>query len=157
MRKLIHTHFASQASGIELNFNVKIAAQAQEHRKMTEMNLEAPVLLPGYMLYMEAVREFVKPEIIERKETKSPFTGNPTKRAKSVDYPRNKTRFRNNTREKDRSHSHFAPNTTVNRTRSRTPVEMYGQEGKQLDTLRVSFSDTRCKLCNLLGHQARNC
>ena len=65
MRKLIHTHFASQASGIELNFNVKIAAQAQEHRKMTEMNLEAPVLLPGYMLYMEAVREFVKPEIIE--------------------------------------------------------------------------------------------
>jgi hypothetical protein len=157
MRKLIHTHFASQASGIELNFNVKIAAQAQEHRKMTEMNLEAPVLLPGYMLYMEAVREFVKPEIIERKETKSPFTGNPTKRAKSVDYPRSKTRFRNNTREKDRSHSHFAPNTTVNRTRSRTPVEMYGQEGKELDTLRVSFSDTRCKLCNLLGHQARNC
>ena len=34
---------------------------------------------------------------------------------------------------------------------------MYGQEGKELDTLRVSFSDTRCKLCNLLGHQARNC
>ncbi len=29
MRKLIHTHFASQASGVELTFNVKIAAQAQ--------------------------------------------------------------------------------------------------------------------------------
>ncbi len=69
MRKLIHKHFAPQASGVELIFNVKIAAQAQEHRYMTEMNLEVPVLLPGYMLYMEAVSKFVKPEIIEKKET----------------------------------------------------------------------------------------
>ena len=134
MRKLIHKHFASQASGgVQLIFNVKAAAQAQEQRDMTEMNLEVPVLLPGYMLYMEAESEFVKPEIIEKRETKLPFTGNPTKRAKSVDYPRNKTRFRNNAKKKDRSHSHFA--TKVNRTRSRTPVGIYGQEGKQLDTL----------------------
>jgi hypothetical protein len=104
---------------------------------------------------MEAESEFVKPEIIEKRETKLPFTGNPTKRAKSVDYPRNKSRFRNNAKKKDRSHSHFA--TKVNRTRSRTPVGIYGQEGKQLDTLRASFSDTHCKLCNLLGHLTRNC
>jgi hypothetical protein len=122
---------------------------------MTDMNLEAPVLLPGYMLYMEAVSEFVKPERIEKKETKSPFTMNPTKKAKSVDYARHRTRRRTNIREKDRSHSHLA--TKVNRTRSKTPIGISGQEGKQLDTLRVSFSGTRCKLCNLLGHQARNC
>ncbi len=155
-KELIHTHSASQASGgVEPFFDVKITAQAQEHRDMTEMNLKVPVLLPGYMLYMEAVSEFVKPEIIEKKETKSPFTVNPTKRAKSIDYSKNRTRLVNNIREKDRSHSHFA--TKVNRNRSTTPVGISGQEEKQLDTLRVSFSDTCCKLCNLSGHQARNC
>ncbi len=106
------------------------------------------------MLYMEAVSEFVKPEIINKKETKSPFTVNPTKRAKSVDNARHRSRLRNNIREKDRSHSHLA--TKENRTRSKTPVGISGQEGKQLDTLRVSFSDIHCKLCNRLGHQARN-
>jgi hypothetical protein len=155
MRKLIHTHFASQASGVELIFNSNIAAQAQEHRDMVNMNLEAPALLPGYMLYMEAVSEFVKPEIIEKKETKSPFTVNPTKRDKSVDYARHRTRRRTNVRDKDRSHSHLA--TKVNRNRSKTPVRISGQDGRQLDTLRVSFSGYRCKLCNLLGHHARNC
>ena len=107
------------------------------------------------MLYKEAVSEFVKPETLEKKETKSPFPVNPTKRAKSVDYIRNRTRLRSNIREKDRSHSHLA--TKVNRTRSKTPIGISGQDGKQLDTLRVSFSDTRCKLCYLLGHQARHC
>ena len=46
MRKLIHTHFASQAYVVELTFIVKIAAQAQQHRDMTDMNLEAPALFP---------------------------------------------------------------------------------------------------------------
>ena len=75
MRKLIRTHFASQASGVEIIFNVKIAAQAQEHREMTEMSLEARVFLPGFMLFMEAVSECVMPKIIEKKKQNHPSPG----------------------------------------------------------------------------------
>jgi hypothetical protein len=66
MPRYIHTHFASQASAIEIYFRIQSKVQKEEE-KAKERSGRPEVSMPEYMLYMNAVGSFLKPGLVEQK------------------------------------------------------------------------------------------
>jgi hypothetical protein len=67
LTRYIHTHFASQASAIEIYFSIQGKVQNDEEKAKERSGLKPVVSLPEYMLYMNAVGSFLKPGLVEQK------------------------------------------------------------------------------------------
>jgi hypothetical protein len=66
-RKYIHTHFASQASAIEIYFRIQSKVQRDEEKAKERSGLKPEIGLPEYLLYMNAVGAFLKPGLVVKK------------------------------------------------------------------------------------------
>jgi hypothetical protein len=135
--------------------------QVQEKEEAAEIGLEIPVLLPGFMLYMEAVNDFVKPDIVETKESKSPSSRVPFQRDNSANYTRKSLGFRGRNKDRGYDFSHFASQAGADK--ARVPVgktrnsKLTHIEERSLTKFRTFLSDICCELCNPSGQRTRNC